>query len=81
MTTSMEELAKKFDSFETLMSQALDKLTGLEVWKTSAEDATDRLLTQSERLVSRLQRLESVSIPPLRPSSSTRPATAPLKRI
>ena len=30
MTTAMEDLAKKFDGFEALMTQALDKLSGLE---------------------------------------------------
>ena len=29
MTTAMEDLAKKFDGFEALMTQALDKLSGL----------------------------------------------------
>jgi len=28
----MDDLAKKFESFETMMTQALDKLSGLEVW-------------------------------------------------
>jgi hypothetical protein len=74
----MDELAKKFDSFESLMSQALDKLTGLEAWKTTAEDATDKLLTQSERFASRLLRLESVPPPPPPLPSSTRPLMAPL---
>ena len=30
MSTTMDDLAKKFDNFETLLTQALDKLLGLE---------------------------------------------------
>ena len=46
----MDDLTKKFGGFELLMTQALDKLSGLEAWKTSAEAATDKLLSQSEHL-------------------------------
>lgn len=75
----MEDLSKKFDSFELLMTQALDKLSGLEAWKTTTEEATDRLLSQSQRLESRLCRLEAP--PPLPPPPQVpqvvRPSTAP----
>ena len=72
----MEDLSKKFDSFELLMTQALDKLSGMEAWKTTAEEATDRLLSQSQRLESRLRRLEAPPQPPL-PPQVMRPSTAP----
>jgi len=42
MTSAMDDLTKKFDSFELLMTQALDKLSSLETWRTSTEDATGR---------------------------------------
>ena len=75
LTTAMDDLATKFSGFETMMTQALDKLIGLEAWRTAAEGATDKLLAQTERLESRLHRLE-VAPPPLS-SSSFRPSTAP----
>ncbi|PAN08131.1 hypothetical protein PAHAL_1G390000 [Panicum hallii] len=71
MTTAMDDLAKKFYGFEALMNQMLDKLTGLEAWRSTAEEATNRLLSQSERTASRLQRLETAPPPP------THPFTAP----
>ena len=67
----MEDLAKKFDSFELLMTQALDKLSGLEAWRTSVEAATDRLLAQSERFATRLHRLEVAPPPPPPPPPSS----------
>ena len=75
LTTAMDDLATKFSSFETMMTQALDKPTGLEAWRTAAEGATDKLLAQTERLESRLHRLEVAPPPPS--SSSFRPSTAP----
>ena len=69
----MEDLAKKFDSFELLMTQALDKLSGLEAWRTSAEAATDKLLSQSEHLATQFQQLEEIPPPP----PIARLATAP----
>jgi len=50
LTKAMDDLATKFSGFETMMTQALDKLTGREAWRTAAEGATDKLLTQTERL-------------------------------
>jgi len=69
----MDDLTKKFDSFELLMTQATDKLSSLETWRTSTEDATGRLLAHSERIESRLLRLKSA--PP--PAALPRPQTAP----
>jgi len=73
MTSAMDDLTKKFDSFELLMTQALDKLSSLETWRTSTEDATGRLLAHSERIESRLLRLKSA--PP--PAALPRPQTVP----
>ena len=62
------------------MTQALDKLSGLEAWQTSAEAATDKLLAQSERFATRLHRLEVAPPPPPPPPPSSRPTTAPTSR-
>ena len=45
MNTAMDDLAQKSSSFEMMMTQALDKLTGLEAWKVTADEATERLLS------------------------------------
>ena len=37
----MEDLAKKFDGFDAIMTKVLDKLTGLDVWKASEEASMD----------------------------------------
>jgi len=77
MTSAMDDIAKKFDSFESLMTQALDKLSGLEAWRASTEAATDKLLSQSELLSPRLHRLEAVSPPPPPRPAMAPPQTAP----
>jgi len=75
MTTSMEDLAKKFDGFDAALTKVLDKLSGLEAWKSTADVAMDKLLTSSEHTASRLHRLELAPTPPLE-LPPQRPATA-----
>ena len=74
MTTAMEDFTKKLDGVELLVTQIMDKLNGLETWKSSADEATDRLLSQAETVMSRLQRLEAAPQPPPIPA---RPSMAP----
>ena len=77
MTTSMEDFMKKLDGVELMVSQLMDKLSGLETWRSSADEATDRLLSQAETVISRLQRLEAAPPPPPPPPVPPRPSTAP----
>jgi hypothetical protein len=42
----MDDLAKKFGTFDTMMTQAPDKLSSLEAWRTSAEEATKRITSR-----------------------------------
>ena len=83
MTATMDVLSAKINGFESLMNQMLDKLTGLEAWKSTAEEASDRLLNQAERMALRLQRLEQLEAqappppPPPPPFQQPRPSTAP----
>ena len=77
MTTAMEDLMKKFEGVELMVTQMLDKLMGLEAWRSSPEEATRCLLSQAERVVSRLQRLEVAPLPPPPPHQPPRPSTAP----
>ena len=44
MTTSMEDLAKKLDRFDAALTSVLDKLSGLEAWKSTANASMDKLL-------------------------------------
>jgi len=73
MTSSMEDFTKKLDGVELMVSQLMDKLSGLETWRSSADEATDRLLSQAETVISRLQRLEAAPPPPVPPCPSTAP--------
>jgi hypothetical protein len=74
----MDDLSAKINGFESLMNQMLDKLTGLEAWKSTAEEASDRLLNQAERMALRLQRLEQLEAQaPPPPFQQPRPSTAP----
>ncbi|KAG2586606.1 hypothetical protein PVAP13_5NG062500 [Panicum virgatum] len=70
MTSSMEDFTKKLDGVELMVSQ-------LETWRSSADEATDRLLSQAETVISRLQRLEAAPPPPPPPPVPPRPSTAP----
>jgi len=54
MDTAMEDLMKKFEGVELMVTQILDKLTNLEAWRSTAEEATDRLLSQAESVASSL---------------------------
>ncbi|XP_039797727.1 zinc-finger homeodomain protein 10-like [Panicum virgatum] len=72
----MADLATKFEGFESMMKQVLDKITGLETWRSTAEEATGRLLAQSDRMAERLLRLETTTPPPP-PPPPPRPFTAP----
>jgi len=69
----MEEHSKKFNGFDTMMMRVLDKLTGLEAWRTTTDAAMNKLLDRSNHTVTRLHHLKSV--PPLGPLPQ--PSTAP----
>lgn len=72
----MEDLAKKFDGFDSVMTKVLDKLTALEAWKSTASASMDQLLAQSERTAHRVDTIEFIPAPvPMRPP--LRPATTP----
>uniref|UniRef100_A0A0A9DEA6 Retrotransposon gag domain-containing protein n=1 Tax=Arundo donax TaxID=35708 RepID=A0A0A9DEA6_ARUDO len=74
MVSNVEELAKQFVGFELMMKQALDKLTGLESWRTTADSSLSTLLMKTEEAVARINTLESQ---PRSPSSaSTTPVGA-----
>ena len=76
MSTAMEDLAKKFDGFDAVMTKVLDKLTALETWKSSASASMDKLLAQSERTACHGDPIEPLTAPaPVRPPP--RPSTAP----
>ena len=74
-TTAMDELVTKFDGFEAAMTKMLDKLTGMEAWKSSMDAMVDKLLTYTTTTVARLHHLESAH--PIAPHLPPRPSTAP----
>ena len=74
----MEDLAKKLDRFDAALTSVLDKLSGLEAWKSTANASMDKLLAQSEQTTSRIHRLETLPPPPPPPPPMPpRPAIAP----
>ena len=44
MTTAMDELPKKFDGFDAVMTKVLDKLSRLEAWKSTPDTSMNKLL-------------------------------------
>jgi len=47
MADSVEALSQKFEAFDDVMQKILDKVTGLEAWKTSADASMSTLLSGS----------------------------------
>lgn len=45
MANAMDELTKKFEGFESQMTLILDKLSGLESWRSTTEAGMDEMLT------------------------------------
>ena len=78
MTTSMDELTKRFDGFEAVMTKMLDKLSGLEEWRSTADATMAKLLSSTTNTAPPPHHSEqappSSSRPPLLP---VRPTTAP----
>lgn len=72
MAATIEDLTKKFESFELMMQQSLDKISGLEAWQSPTENSLGALLNKTEEASSRLHRLEAVPPPhPQYPLSSS----------
>lgn len=42
MTESMDALTTKLEGFDAMMQKILDKVTGLEAWKTAADASMDK---------------------------------------
>ncbi|PUZ44467.1 hypothetical protein GQ55_8G101800 [Panicum hallii var. hallii] len=47
MASLLEDLATKFESFDLMMKKVLDKVTGLEAWKSSTDASMDSLLSKA----------------------------------
>lgn len=78
MMTTLEDLTKRFDGFELMMQQSLDKLSGLEAWWTTIEVSMGSLFQKTDTAATRQQQLESAPPPPPpHPASPSprRPAT------
>lgn len=76
--TTLEDLTKRFDGFELMMQQSLDKLSGLEAWWTTIEVSMGSLFQKTDTAATRQQQLESAPPPPPpHPASPSprRPAT------
>jgi len=74
----MDELTKRFDGFQAVMTTMLDKLSGLEEWRSTADATMAKLLSSTTNTAPPPHHSEqappSSSRPPLLP---VRPTTAP----
>jgi hypothetical protein len=79
MALPLEDLATKFESFDLMMKKVLNKVTGLEAWKSFADASMDSLLSKANDNTSRLQQLELAASPAAATSASASaaPATTP----
>ena len=64
MSTSMDELSKRFDGFELMMQLTLDKVTFFDAWKTKADESLDVLRHTADDTAAWLLRLEAPPPPP-----------------
>ncbi|PVH61645.1 hypothetical protein PAHAL_3G085500 [Panicum hallii] len=69
MTESMDALTTKLEGFDAMMQKILDKVTGLEAWKTAADASMDALISKANATATHLRRLE-VPPPPLQAAST-----------
>ena len=60
-------MSQKFEAFDDVMQKILDKVTGLEAWKTSADASMSTLLSKADDTAAWLHRLEIAPPPPLLP--------------
>lgn len=65
MATSLDELLKKLEGFESMMQETLDKVSSIEAWRSLVDESTATLLTKTEEAAAHPHCLES--IPPLPP--------------
>lgn len=75
MAATIEDLAKRFESFELMMQQSLDKISGLEAKQSTTDTSLSALLNKTEETSTRLHRLEAVPPPP--PPPPLRPLQPP----
>ena len=48
MTRSVADLAAKFDGFDAIMQDILDKVTGLKSWRSTADSSMDAQLSKAD---------------------------------
>jgi hypothetical protein len=65
----MDALTTKLEGFDAMMQKILDKVTGLEAWKTAADASMDALISKANATATHLRRLE-VPPPPLQAAST-----------
>ncbi|XP_039850993.1 uncharacterized protein LOC120709427 [Panicum virgatum] len=69
----MDELMKRFDGFVAVMTKMLDKLSGLEEWRSTADVTMAKLLSSTTNTAPPPHHSEQV------PSSSSRPPLQPVR--
>ena len=64
MATNIEDLAKQFQGFQSMMKKALEELSSLNSWKGAVDESMGDLLLKTDATSARLLRLEHVPPPP-----------------
>jgi hypothetical protein len=54
LSTQFELMTRQFTEFQTMMREALDKITGLEEWRSSADESLDNLLQKADSVVTQV---------------------------
>ena len=64
MATNIEDLAKQFQGFQSMMKKALDELSSLNSWKGAVDESMGDLLLKTDAASACLLRLEHAPPPP-----------------
>ena len=64
MATNIEDLAKQFQGFQSMMKKALEELSSLNSWKGAVDESMGDLLLKTDAASACLLRLEHAPPPP-----------------
>lgn len=74
MATNIEELAKQFQGFQSMMKQALDELSSINSWRGAVDESMGAMMLKQDATAARLLRLEHAPPPPPPPPFPPHPS-------
>jgi hypothetical protein len=69
LSTQFELMTRQFTELQTMMREALDKITRLEEWRSSADESLNNLLQKADSVVTWVDQLEVPPPVPLQPQT------------